>query len=197
MALQIIERRTCDGLKLGSEPGDFVPRHDPPVPGIIRTFALDGGKPKNTDLCDQCNSGPTCLTLDELRAVLRESGVVVMAAAGKNPQPGRASQPRMSEGRTLCIWCPGDYAWGAWGGHLRTAHGLGGVKEALGKMCPACGEEFDGLSVHITRGHDEFPMVTDAFFWARDNGDPYGVWAKVSAAGKRLDSAPDEVETLL
>lgn len=197
MALQIIERRWCDGLKQG-DPGDFVERHEPEtVKGTTRTFALDSAKPRNVDLCDWCNGG---LTLDELRAVIREFGMVV-ESAGRNPKPTGGGKPALPtlqrDGRTLCIWCPGDYSWGAWGGHIRTAHGFAGVREALGKMCPACGEEFPGLSVHITRGHDEFAMVTDAFFWARDNSDPYGVWAKVSAAAPRLDSAPDEVDVLL
>lgn len=190
----------CDGVKLGAD-GDFVPRHDPQTTaGLTRTFAFDGGKPKKVDLCDPCN---TELTLAEARYVVREFGQSLDLAGqkgpGPRPLPGVVSQrpPRMNEGRTDCIWCPGNYAWTGWSGHLRTVHNIAGVKEALGRKCPACGEEFDGLSVHITRGHEEFAMVTDAFFWARDNGDPYGVWAVTFARAPYLSKAPDEVEVLL
>lgn len=189
----------CDGVKSGAG-GDFALRHDPKsVTGAERTYTLDGGKPRTVDLCDPCN---TDMTLAELRYCIKEFGQVP-DVAGQKAQPVRGpggSSPRpsrMAEGRTMCLFCPGEYAWTGWSGHLRTIHGLAGVKEALGRKCPACGEEFDGLSVHITRGHEEFPMVTDAFFWARDNGDPYKVWAEVIAKVERLDKVPDDVETLL
>jgi hypothetical protein len=189
----------CDGVKAGSS-GDFLPRHDPrSVEGLTRVHALDGGKPKRVDLCDPCN---TDMTLAEARYCIKEFGQSPDVAGQKAPRPmpgGSTPRPggRMAEGRTDCIWCPGNYAWTGWAGHLRTVHNLAGVKEALGKQCPACGEEFDGLSVHITRGHEEFAMVTDAFFWARDNGDPYKVWATVFAKAPYLQKAPDEVQVLL
>jgi len=201
MALEIIQRRWCDGLK-GNGAGDFVPRHDPQVEGSPRLKLLDGKTVKLVDLCDPCDAGDD-MTVAELRATIREYGINADApSAGRTPKPrggGESAVPglKLNETRTDCIWCPGNYSWGSWGGHLREIHGFSGVREALGDQCPACGVQQKGLSVHITRGHDEFATVMDAFFWARDNGDPYGVWAATLARGKRLDAAPDDVETLL
>lgn len=195
----------CDGLKLGGD-GDFVVRHDPRVEAFTRPpIALDGKAPKHVDLCDLCNSE---LTLDELREVLKQFGVV---PAGKGPssRPGQAASSPAREvahnalngaraGRDrgagvktfVCIWCPLDYSQSGWLSHIQKKHGFSGIKEAVGHQCPVCGTDgFDTLSVHISRTHDEFDSITDAFHWAKDNGDPYGVWAKQRDAGQNVVEA--------
>lgn len=205
MALQIIERRWCDGLKLGAE-GDFVVRHDPGVEGITRTFALDGGKPRNVDLCDPCNED---MTLAELRACLKEFGVSTEAgkkgkgeerqaalSGGPGTTAARFHMSGVRHGRTpkgerdmQCLWCPLNYTPSGFLGHVRKAHGFDGSKDALGTTCPACGNNFEMLGAHVLKSHPEFGSVTDAFFWARDNNDPYGVYGARRAAGKNVVEA--------
>lgn len=188
MSTQLILKRWCDGVRMLAA-NEFEPRHgDERVRAQERGPYSLGGKPKMCDTCDKCDDD---MTVAEMRYVLAEFGSAV--GAGKKPKQQQPAPQKQADGRTDCLWCDTNTTWGAWGGHLREVHGFSGIKEALGNQCPACGEKLAGLSVHITRGHDEFAMVTDAFFWARDNGDPYGVWAKVTAPGRGTKKA----ETLL
>jgi hypothetical protein len=205
MAQEIQVLTWCDGLKQGN-PGDFVVRHSPRVEGITRTFAVDGRPPKNVDLCDPCNDE---MTLAELRACLKESGVSVEAGKGlpveRRPARGggaatvarsamggiRNGRPPQGARQALCLWCPLDYTKSGWLGHIQKHHGFTGIKDALGHQCPVCGQDgFDMVSVHITRHHAEFATsATAAFIWARDNGDPYGVYAARRAAGQNIVEA--------
>jgi len=196
----------CDGLKLGAD-GDFVTRHELQTPADTRRFALDGRPAKSVDLCDDCDD---VTTLAELREIIRRFGVVPegkkgpgatdrqMAAGGgaaatatkyalTGSRHGRTPRGPRSE---QCLWCPLDYTSSGWLSHLQKQHGFGGTKDALGSQCPVCGADgFDMVSVHISRIHPEFPSTTAAFIWARDNGDPYGVYAARRAAGQNIVEA--------
>jgi len=205
MAREIREYLWCDGVKVGvnTEEG-WLPRHDLGEPANTRTFAMDGGKPMDVDLCDPCNSE---MTLDELRVCIKEFGVAAdparktpRYAANAGGVAGTVEKFRLSgqrkgrepkEARTeQCLWCPMDYTSSGWLGHLQKEHGFAGKKEALGTQCPACGVDgFETVTVHIVRSHPEFPSGTAAFIWARDNKDPYGVYAERRAAGKNVVEA--------
>jgi len=98
---------------------------------------------------------------------------------GKTPEGDREAQ---------CLWCPMDYSVDGSGfrRHLETAHGLtGGFLKIFGGVpCPVCGKTgFTSLGAHLTRSHPEadFKSQTQAFIWARDNGDPHGSYATVLA----------------
>jgi hypothetical protein len=205
MAQEIRVDIWCDGLKLGVD-GDFVVRHDPRVEAVTRSFALDGKPAKLVDLCDPCNGE---LTLDELREVLKQFGVT--SGAGK-PGPGpakvRAEGParlilanqvsglrngreRAEGGKTfVCLWCPLDYSSSGWLSHVQKKHGFKGIKDAVGVTCPVCGQgPYETLSNHVSRAHDEFLSITEAFHWAKDNGDPFGVYRARHAAGQNVVEA--------
>lgn len=98
---------------------------------------------------------------------------------GKTPSGDRDSQ---------CLWCPMDYSGDGSGfrRHLETAHGLeGGFSTVFGSVpCPICGKEgLSSIGAHLSRSHADFGFksITQAFMWARDNGDPHGSYATVLA----------------
>jgi len=206
MALQIIERRWCDGIKLGAPGEDWVVRHPPEaIEGSTRTYALDGGKPKNVDLCDPCDQE---LTLAELRVCLREFGQLAGSTKSKPGPKGNHADtvakfvatgqrngrtPKDGKRREQCLWCPLHYTGSGWGNHVQKEHGFEGLKDALGGQCPKCGEGgFETVSVHIQRTHArEFDSISEAFLWARDNGDPHGVYARRRAAGVGIIETPE------
>ncbi|MFF1820361.1 hypothetical protein ACFVWG_23855 [Kribbella sp. NPDC058245] len=206
MALQIIQRRLCDGVKLGAELDDFMPRHDPPVPGTPRIVAGDEPKLMTADLCDACDTGPDCLNRDEMRVVVREFGTPF--EAGKNHKRGsakvgrakqttadqlfgvRQGRPANAERDMDCLWCPMDYTKSGFAPHVKK-HGFNSLRDALGTTCPACGQgPYPVLSVHVLKDHDHFASVTDGFMWARDNGDPHGVYRERRAAGQNIVESP-------
>lgn len=208
MATEIILNRWCDGVKLSGST-DWVLRHEiQTAPATVRTHALDGKPARNVDLCDPCDEE---MTLAELRVCLREFGVAL--EAGKNGKKSAAStapvdhdplrikvinaartgkrhgrepdHPRTDQ----CIWCPLNYTRTGFAGHVKKDHGFKNLKEAVGTRCPVCGVDgFEILSGHAVRAH-EAKSVTDLFLWARDNGDPFGVYAERRAAGQNIVEA--------
>ena len=200
---QTIEVNTwCDGLQLDGT--EWVYIHDPAVKAITRTFGLDSRPAKHVDLCDDCNDN---LTIAALREVVKRFGA---SPESKKAQPGpRAASggpaataamhqtSGIRHGRTpkgsrdlQCLWCPLTYTQSGFGPHLK-AHGFDGMVDGLGDQCPVCGTAgFKILSIHTGKEHD-MPVVTDAFLWARDHGDPYGVYAA------RRDAGRDVVESLV
>ena len=95
-----------------------------------------------------------------------------------------------------CPWCPLTYArdGSGFGRHLRVAHGFDGVAEAFGGPCPVCGEgPYQQIGNHCRRSHPElgFQFVTQAFEWARDNGDPHVVYAELLERKGSLDPAEE------
>lgn len=202
MSRKLVEYVWCDGVKLAV--GDWAMRHEPETEtGDPRVLLLDPGKPKIVDLCDPCNEQ---MTLAEARICAREFGVVA-ETAGKVPKPAnplttpagiveryritgeRVGKPPNGTRNELCLWCPMDYTTAGLLSHVKK-HGFNGTKEAFGSQCPACGKGgFDVLSVHISRSHPEFAGTTQAFIWARDNNDPYGVYSVRRAAGQNVVEA--------
>jgi len=209
MATEIILNRWCDGVKL-SGTNDWALRHEiQTAPGTVRIHGLDGKPAKSVDLCDPCDND---MTLAELRICLREFGVT--PEAGKKGKP--VDQPRLTAGSgggvaTLainnarsgqrhgrppssprtesCLWCPLDYTHSGFAGHAKKHHGFANIVDALGTRCPVCGVDgFQMLSSHVGRAHD-YKSVTAAFMWARDNGDPHGVYAERRAAGQNIVEA--------
>lgn len=106
---------------------------------------------------------------------------------GRQPVGGRAND---------CLWCELSYAGGSTSGfarHLRVAHGFANLTEAFGGPCPICGEgPYELMSAHVKRKHSEFGFeaVAQPFIWARDNGDPHGVYAAKLQQKPSLD--PEE-----
>ena len=213
MAVEIRQLRWCDGLIQVKPVGSgFAPRHDEATPGEERTYGVGGRRWLHVDLCDSCDDQ---MTLAELRAVLAEAGVPieagkslggrdrqsagvragaspggVAAMVAKNAVTGRRQGRTPVNGRSVqCLWCPLDYTTSGFIGHVKS-HGFAGTKEALGHVCPACGaDDFEMVSVHIHRNHPEFASTTEAFIWARDNGDPFGVYKERRAAGQNVVEA--------
>lgn len=106
-----------------------------------------------------------------------ESGV----RRGKPPAPGSV--------RYWCIWCPLDFVRASFAGHVRV-HGFESQADAWGEKCPVCGEvpNAQNLGYHAVKQHPEhsFTNASDLFIWARDNGDPHGIYAERVAAGKNV-----------
>jgi hypothetical protein len=68
-------------------------------------------------------------------------------------------------------------------------HGFKGVAEALGDVCPMCGKaDIQMLGGHAVRAHAEDGMktATQLFIWARDNGDPFGIYEQRRKLGTNV-----------
>lgn len=152
--------------------------------------------------------------LKPLAALLEEYGVPAEAQPAPAPaKPAGAAQQRATalltaaqvtgtrKGKTPaergahCLWCSLTYSsdGGGLGRHVRTIHGYDGVKEAYGRLCPLCGESYDILQAHLRKSHEEFGFghLSQAFLWAKDNGDPFGAY---EAAVNRQPSLDPEEE---
>lgn len=105
---------------------------------------------------------------------------------GRVPARGRPNQ---------CLWCPLSYGANAsgFGAHLKKAHGFAGLGEAFGGTCPICGDgEFEMMGAHVKRAHSDmgFTAIAEPFIWARDNGDPHGVYAaKLEQVGSLAEAS--------
>jgi hypothetical protein len=94
---------------------------------------------------------------------------------------GRA--PASGKRDAECLWCPLTYSGdgSGFGRHLKVVHGFDGLREAFGGKCPVCGEgPFELMLSHVKKSHPEygFEYISQPFTWARDNGDPHGVYAE-------------------
>lgn len=107
---------------------------------------------------------------------------------GREPAGGRPNQ---------CLWCPLSYtaaSTGGFGRHVRVAHGFDGLGEAFGGPCPVCGEgPYLQILNHCNRAHKDmgFIAVAQPYLWARDNGDPHGVYAAKLEQKGSLDPAEE------
>jgi hypothetical protein len=78
------------------------------------------------------------------------------------------------------------YASSAYSQHLRDEHGFVNQADAFGKVCPACPKaDVEVMGSHLRQHSDIAATVPELFLWARDNNDPYGVYANRLAAGLR------------
>jgi hypothetical protein len=77
-----------------------------------------------------------------------------------------------------CLLCPAEYiATSGYVSHLREKHGVEKPAVLYGKICPVCAKESTRLGEHVHQSHAEQGLenTSQAFVWARDNGDPHGV----------------------
>lgn len=136
---------------------------DPPRPGAKRPKAERATE-------ESVSAGPAGNQLVRTQLMLEQNGT----RKGKPPKGPRGLQ---------CLWCPLSYSHNSSSGagrHLRTSHGYDGITEAFGGLCPVCGEgDYTQMLSHTNKAHPEldFKSASDPFIWARDNGDPYGVYA--------------------
>lgn len=126
--------------------------------------------------------GTTHERQERLRMMAEQTGT----RKGRPPANGRPNQ---------CLWCSLAYSTSAsgFGRHLRVAHGYDGLREAFGGVCPICGKgQYEQMMSHVNKSHPEFGFVAIAepFIWARDNGDPHGVYAAKLVQKPSLD--PEE-----
>lgn len=149
-----------------------------PLKALIDDFgvALDspkqGGKRPKVEAATEppVSAGPGGSQLIRTQLMLEQNGT----RKGQQPKKPRGLQ---------CLWCPLNYSVGSSSGagrHLRTSHGYDGISEAFGGRCPVCGEgDYSQMLSHASKQHPEmgFKSASDPFIWARDNGDPYGVYA--------------------
>lgn len=117
--------------------------------------------------------------------------------ASQNANGTRKGKPPASGVRgSDCLWCDLSYTSGSGGGfqrHLKVVHGFEGFHEAFGGPCPVCGEgPYTQMLAHVSKSHPEmgFTSAVQPFMWARDNGDPHGIYAATLARKGSLD--PDQ-----
>lgn len=173
----------CDrcGKKGVRTPGDTTP-----------PITVGPAGPATLDMCDACRE-----LVDEIAALLEEFGVGVdvddpssrtlVSTKGRQDVAALAKHQRRRGKRPTgntqdCLWCDLEYSIkaGGFSRHLRVAHGFDGLKEAFGGLCPVCGEgPYELMLSHAQKTHPElgFVGVSQPFMWARDNGDPHGVYA--------------------
>lgn len=176
---------------------------DPCMREEVRTVGSEvqvgiDSEPRILALCESHNAE----FIKPLAALIDEFGASINGGAS-NARVGRqgaslASQQR--KGRTpvagrpnQCLWCPLSYSTGSgFSRHLKVEHGFNGLSEAFGGPCPVCGEgPYDTLGGHLVRSHPDLPThPTAPFEWARDNGDPHGIYA--ATVQKKGSLNPDE-----
>lgn len=119
------------------------------------------------DLCDPCANE----LVEPLAALVRERGHDAPAPVA----PRRASRAGAVGGQFVCILCSrASPTSTGLSSHLATDHGLTAT-ELYGTVCPVCGEEPPQLGVH-GRTHG-LRGASALMAWARDNGDPHGLYA--------------------
>lgn len=136
-----------------------------------------GGKKRSQQV--SIPAGPSGPQQDRTLFMLEQNG----SRKGKPPTGPRGNQ---------CLWCPLSYSndGGGFSRHLKVAHGFNGMKEAFGGVCPVCGEgQYELMGAHTKKAHAElgFATIPEAFLWARDNGDPHGVYAEILERKGSLD----------
>lgn len=183
--------------------------HDERVDGVEHTITVDQLS-RTVDLCAKCATR----LLDELVALLRERGAPVepsvasrvgnqgqrlalRQAAGVGRRYGR--EPRSGEREAMCLWCPLTYSSSASSGyarHIKVVHGYATLREAFGQTCAVCGSQQRMLIAHVKLAHPEFgsqPHQSTVALWARDHGDPHGVYA--ATVNRTPSLTPDEAWT--
>lgn len=170
---------------------------DEKVAGELVTVALGGRPAKGLDLCPGCKDE----VVKPLEALLDEFGSVLPATSSRGATGRRKAVP---EGATPlpvpvdpdgqakahpCLFCDSSFTTGEGAfGHMMRTHGTPkAAGELIGTVCPVCGYDTNSGSpgVHIAQGHKDygFPSVLSSLLWARDNGDPFGVYAGAIAKG--------------
>lgn len=185
--MQEVRRFTwCDVCTV--EAGDDAPTHEP---AETFTVAIDGAAPMTIDLCERHHK-TLVAPLVELLANhgYRESMTTTPAGTGRHGQKPKGARDMP------CLWCDMAYASSTGlGGHLVAVHGFPANdttenRATIGSVyddgrCPVCGAavvSVTALGVHLFRQHKDVPgTVAGVYGYARAQGDPHGVVAKVVA----------------
>lgn len=191
---------------------DACMAEDQHSPGHTVVIAVDG-KPQSVDLCTSHDDQ----LVKPLRVLMEEFGAPVELPAQSRPKTGakvspgtagnqhernvlmhqqtgvRKGKPPAGDRSNQCLWCPLTYSGSAssgFGRHLRVVHGFDGLREAFGGICPVCGEgPYEMMGAHVQRSHKDmgFESASAPYTWARDNGDPHGVYAAKLVQPPSLD----------
>ena len=161
---------------------------DERIEGDEITVALDG-PPVTLDLCAPCHKE----IVEPLARLIAEHGVKVAPPTKTTKttrtysmanRTARSGEPSANGALGAeCLWCDSTYSTApgsGYGRHLQTIHGYATLREAFGATCPICGEDAGSVPLkHIRSAHSEmgFVHLSQAAIWARDHGDPHGVYA--------------------
>jgi hypothetical protein len=203
MAQELIIRSWCDNQAgEGTLLADGLAHpHGERVPAEERIVGVDYPVWRKLDLCDPCNEQIPRARLRELAAEFGrpleqvqkgKPAAGALAAIERFQKSGQRNGRKPSGDRAIqCIWCPLPYAGTGFLKHVRDAHGFKDQTDAWGRTCPVCGKEgIDMLGTHAGRKHADIGTHTsDLFVWARDNGDPFGVYAERLKAGDNVVAA--------
>jgi len=155
-----------------------------------------GGPARLLDLCDEHRD----VFVKPLAALLAEYGQPVPGQPAKRPyRRSTTSSPAASarseaaastdgDSSHLCPFCQTGYAEAsALRKHLNARHGAPGIYELTGGDCPVCGLARPASGRYAMRAHIDaehgLPTISRAIDAARIAGDPFGVVARVLAAG--------------
>lgn len=164
------------------------------------------GKPVEIDLDNPCHDqheelkrqyaeaiAKAALILSPIVELADEKGVTPDKAGKGRPKAKPETSVGPGEGPRVCILCWAEPETDAkLKTHLQRDHGLGdSLITFYGSECPVDGEPFDRVAHHIRQGHKdlEFSHYSQAFVWAKKNGDPHGTLAKQIAAVQKLANA--------
>lgn len=118
-----------------------------------------------------------------------QHNAMLAAATGsrKGRKPGNGAKRQHS-----CLWCVLDYsAASAFAKHLKDLHGFQSASDALGHVCPVCAQaDIAVMGGHASRSHSDIASTaSELFLWARENGDPHGVYIERLAQGENVQRA--------
>jgi hypothetical protein len=136
-------------------------------------------------LCEECEVElykPLADLVDEFG--IRQDGKPTRGPYKKHKTVERVE--RTDLGALVCVLCGEEHGpqMQALRDHTRRAHGRT-LSEVYGSVCPVCGADgIQRLGSHVHRAHSDLGIVSSpqAFAWAADHGDPYGIVAAVRRA---------------
>lgn len=156
------------------------------------------GKPVEVDLDKQCRDEFMLLKrraaqiLAPLTELVDEKGVAPEKSTKVKPKVTATGAPKKVVGERVCLICPETRASDTGIlNHMRDEHNLPrSMVEIFGHLCPLDGEEFPRLAQHIAQVHKEHTHMSQAFAWAKQNGDERGiVAAQIAALEKKAAAA--------
>lgn len=152
------------------------------------------GKPVEVDLDKRCRDAFAKLKeqaaqiLAPLTDLIDEKGVApekaTKAAAKNKPQAKRG-------GERICLLCPETR--GSDNGllaHMHKEHGWPSSMPVIwGNVCPLDGQEYPRVAQHLAQSHKDHANTSQAFHWAKENGDEHGVVAARIAEMEKVAAA--------
>lgn len=160
------------------------------------------GKPVEIDLDQPCRhefeelKAQAAQILAPLTELVDEKGVAPEKATKvKTPAAaGKAKAPTERPGVRPCLVCPESRTSNTGIlNHMRDKHGFPhSIPVVYGDVCPIGGEKVDTVLLrHISHAHKEhdFAHISQAFEWAKQHGDPYGVVAARIAELEKMAAA--------